>query len=155
VSWTWLQFASTPSEIMSNITNISWLISNYIDCTLCVKGDFMMAIDLFTKCIELFPDRVVPYTNRALCYLRLDNVCWVITFILFYLTGMIFTLHQQGSVLFTTRQGILKTIVSCIDWCLDFNCYIYVYSVLCTEPSISIVYHAPKQCSASINYAPS
>ena len=39
-----------------------------------LQGEFIKAVELFTKCIELFPDRVVPYTNRALCYLRLNEV---------------------------------------------------------------------------------
>ncbi|XP_064652393.1 sperm-associated antigen 1-like isoform X2 [Lineus longissimus] len=37
------------------------------------KQEFKKAIDAYTTCIELFPDRAVSYTNRALCYLRLDK----------------------------------------------------------------------------------
>ncbi|XP_033761832.1 sperm-associated antigen 1-like isoform X2 [Pecten maximus] len=34
------------------------------------KGDFLKAIDWYTECVTLMPDRAVGYTNRALCYLR-------------------------------------------------------------------------------------
>ena len=34
----------------------------------------MLAVDHYTQCINIFSDRTVPYTNRALCYLRLNKV---------------------------------------------------------------------------------
>lgn len=34
------------------------------------KGDFVKAIDSYSECVTLMPDRAVGYTNRALCYLR-------------------------------------------------------------------------------------
>ncbi|OWF49446.1 sperm-associated antigen 1-like [Mizuhopecten yessoensis] len=38
------------------------------------KGDFVKAVDWYTECISLMPDRTVGYTNRALCYLRRNQV---------------------------------------------------------------------------------
>ncbi|XP_041365550.1 sperm-associated antigen 1-like [Gigantopelta aegis] len=37
------------------------------------KNNFKEAVECYTKCIDIFPDRAVGYTNRALCYLRLNQ----------------------------------------------------------------------------------
>ncbi|XP_013404500.1 sperm-associated antigen 1-like, partial [Lingula anatina] len=37
------------------------------------KGNFKRAIESYTQCISLYPGRAVSYTNRALCYLRLNQ----------------------------------------------------------------------------------
>ena len=33
----------------------------------------MAAVDCYTGCVALMPDEAVSYTNRALCYIRLDK----------------------------------------------------------------------------------
>lgn len=35
--------------------------------------EYQKAIECYTKCVQLFPDKVVSYTNRALCYLKLNQ----------------------------------------------------------------------------------
>ena len=50
-----------------------YLLTNVFDIYL-FQGEFSSAVDCYTKCIELFSDRIAPYTNRALCYLRLNKV---------------------------------------------------------------------------------
>ncbi|GFO38019.1 sperm-associated antigen 1-like [Plakobranchus ocellatus] len=37
------------------------------------KGQYAEAIDCYNKCIALKPDQVASYTNRALCYLKLNQ----------------------------------------------------------------------------------
>lgn len=38
------------------------------------KGDYAGAVKSYCQCADLFPDRAAVYTNRALCYLRLNQV---------------------------------------------------------------------------------
>ena len=38
------------------------------------QSKFKEAVSKYEECIKLCPDNVVPYTNRALCYLRLNKV---------------------------------------------------------------------------------
>jgi len=37
------------------------------------QGDYGLACSYYTESIDLYPDRVAPYSNRALCYLKTDN----------------------------------------------------------------------------------
>ncbi|XP_071108746.1 sperm-associated antigen 1-like isoform X2 [Haliotis cracherodii] len=37
------------------------------------KGEFQQAVECYTGCIRTLPDRVVSYTNRALCFLKLNK----------------------------------------------------------------------------------
>ncbi|XP_067649303.1 sperm-associated antigen 1-like isoform X2 [Haliotis asinina] len=37
------------------------------------KGEYQQAVECYTGCIDALPDRVVSYTNRALCYLKLNK----------------------------------------------------------------------------------
>lgn len=40
----------------------------------CVKkSEFKSAIECYTRCVELDPKQTVSYTNRALCYIRIDQ----------------------------------------------------------------------------------
>ena len=38
------------------------------------QGRYHEAITSYAQCIEVSPDKVVPYTNRALCFLKLKQV---------------------------------------------------------------------------------
>ena len=42
---------------------------------LSLQEEFAQAVECYTKCIELFPNKTAPYTNRALCNLKLGKVC--------------------------------------------------------------------------------
>lgn len=36
-------------------------------------GEYMKAIEAYTQAIDLYPDDAVYYSNRALCYLKLER----------------------------------------------------------------------------------
>ena len=48
-----------------------WANNNDIDF---FQGRYNEAVLCYASCIEICPDNVVPYTNRALCYLKLQQV---------------------------------------------------------------------------------
>ena len=37
------------------------------------KSEYRKAAEFYTQAIELFPDRVAPYSNRSLCHVKCDN----------------------------------------------------------------------------------
>lgn len=37
------------------------------------KGDFKLASEYYSLAIDLYPDRVAPYSNRSLCHIKCDN----------------------------------------------------------------------------------
>jgi hypothetical protein len=39
------------------------------------SNNYHWFVACYTSCIEILPDKVVSYTNRSLCYLRLNKVC--------------------------------------------------------------------------------
>ena len=41
---------------------------------LTLQKEFKVAVDCYTRCIATCPHEVAPYTNRALCYLKLEQV---------------------------------------------------------------------------------
>ena len=52
-----------------------WLALILFDCFL--QNRYDEAVACYTECIEIDPENVAVYTNRALCYLRLNQVCHV------------------------------------------------------------------------------
>ena len=39
----------------------------------CSQSEFKLAIECYSRCMELDPQQSVSYTNRALCYIRINQ----------------------------------------------------------------------------------
>ena len=63
--------SNSPSSLCES--EFLWLAPILFDCFL--QNRYDEAVACYTECIEIDPENVAVYTNRALCYLRLNQVC--------------------------------------------------------------------------------
>ena len=66
---------SNSPRCLCESSEFLWLSPIFFYCFL--QNRYDEAVACYTECIEIDPENVAVYTNRALCYLRLNQVCHV------------------------------------------------------------------------------